>query len=227
VAWKKLAATDTQVTLTTDIGSGKLAGAMACYSAYAASPIAAIGTNTFRASSVTTCVGGAINTTADNQRILGLFSEKSSTASSVSQGNMTTRASLFGTGGGQISVTIMDEVRATAGVAGPRTATYNVASSVGYGLLLAILDGSLGLSSLPAGEVRPLTYNMNRLAGTQNLAAQGAANVWAGTVGLDLKGALNKKAGTSGLDTQGVLNLLAGSTGLGVDEASSLILEGF
>jgi hypothetical protein len=221
VAWKKLTATDTQVTLTTDLSTGKLAGAMACYNGFAADPIAAIGTNTFRASSVTTCVGGAINTTADNQRILGLFSEKSSTASSVSQGNMATRASLFGAGGGQISVTIMDEVRATAGVAGPRTATYNVASAVGYGLLLAIADGT-ALVQGPAGS--SFTANLNRLAGTVGLSAQGAANKWAGTTGLSLVGALNFKAGTKGVELQGVVNMLAGTVGLGLNAASSRIL---
>lgn len=90
----------------------------------------------------------------------------------------------------------------------------------------ALLDNVNGGQS--AGEVtkiRPLTYNMNRLAGTDGLAAQGAANVWAGTDGLSLVGALNVKNGTTGLALQGVLNALAGTEGLGVDAASSEITE--
>ena len=64
-----------------------------------------------------------------------------------------------------------------------------------------------------------LTDDLNRLAGTTHLAAQGAANVWAGTTHLDLVGALNVKAGTHGLELQGVLNSLAGTHGIGEDTA--------
>lgn len=89
----------------------------------------------------------------------------------------------------------------------------------------ATLIGPFG-SPAPSwdGSKRPLTANMNRLAGTWGLAAQGAANLWAGTNGLFLTGALNAKAGTSGLPLQAVLNQLAGTSGLGVDEASSRIV---
>lgn len=87
-------------------------------------------------------------------------------------------------------------------------------------------------SSVALQEVRPLTYSMNRLAGTLHLgvptlAAQGAANKWAGTTGLALVGALNTEAGnprTAWRDLQGVLNQLAGTTGLGIDAAASAIV---
>lgn len=58
-----------------------------------------------------------------------------------------------------------------------------------------------------------LQAELNRLAGTTGLDAQGAANVWAGTTGLDLVGALNAKAGTSGLGLNGVCSSLATALG--------------
>lgn len=57
-----------------------------------------------------------------------------------------------------------------------------------------------------------LAAELNRIAGTTNLDAQGAANVWAGTTNRDLVGALNAKAGTTGLELNGVLKLLTGTT---------------
>lgn len=82
---------------------------------------------------------------------------------------------------------------------------------------------------------RPLTYHLNRLAGTltndlPQLPAQGAANTWAGTSGLALVGALNfvyasRNAGKNfHYDIQGALNALAGTTGLGIDQAASEIV---
>lgn len=68
-----------------------------------------------------------------------------------------------------------------------------------------------------------LTHALNRLAGTANLDAQGAAQVWASAPGTDLVGCLNKKNGTVGVDLLGVLNALAGTTGLGVDAAAAAI----
>jgi hypothetical protein len=53
-----------------------------------------------------------------------------------------------------------------------------------------------------------LQKTLNRLAGTSNLDAQGAANVWAGTTGMDLVGALNTKAGVWGMEFNGVCQLL-------------------
>lgn len=69
-----------------------------------------------------------------------------------------------------------------------------------------------------------LQAELNRLAGTTGLDAQGAANVYAGTSGFDLVGALNVAAGTAHLELQGVLNALAGTTGLGPNAAASAIL---
>lgn len=54
-----------------------------------------------------------------------------------------------------------------------------------------------------------LVYELNRLAGTSNLEAAGAANVIAGTTGLELVGALNVRAGTTGLELNAVCRYLA------------------
>ncbi len=73
----------------------------------------------------------------------------------------------------------------------------------------------------------PLQWQLNRLAGTTGMDAQGAANVWAGTTGLDMVGALNYKAGITNRAEMkallGILNQLAGTTGLGQDAAAALI----
>ena len=73
----------------------------------------------------------------------------------------------------------------------------------------------------------PLQWQLNRLAGTTGMDAQGAANVWAGTTGLDLIGALNHKAGITNRAEMkallGILNQLAGTTGLGQDAAAAQI----
>lgn len=58
-----------------------------------------------------------------------------------------------------------------------------------------------------------LQADLNRLAGTTGLDAQGAANVWAGTTGRDLVGALNVVAGTVGVELNGVIKLLAATYG--------------
>ncbi len=63
---------------------------------------------------------------------------------------------------------------------------------------------------------------LNRLAGTTQLDAAGAANAWAGTTGLELLGALNAKAGTTGVGLGKTCNTLAGTTGL--DGAGALAL---
>lgn len=57
------------------------------------------------------------------------------------------------------------------------------------------------------------TAELNRLAGTTDLYAQGAANAWAGTTNIDLVGALNLKAGTVGVDINGVVKVLAAAWG--------------
>lgn len=58
-----------------------------------------------------------------------------------------------------------------------------------------------------------LVYELNRLAGTTGLSAQGAANVLAGTTQVDLVGALNTLAGTSNIELNGVLKRIAGLYG--------------
>ena len=70
-----------------------------------------------------------------------------------------------------------------------------------------------------------LRTELNRLAGTTNLDAQGAANTYAGTTGMDLVGALNVKAGialASRLELNGVASRLAGTTD--TEAASALAL---
>lgn len=54
-----------------------------------------------------------------------------------------------------------------------------------------------------------LTADLNRLADTQNLDAQGAANALAGTTNLDLVAAINHAAGTSNLELNGAVRALA------------------
>lgn len=54
-----------------------------------------------------------------------------------------------------------------------------------------------------------LQYELNRLAGTTDLNAQGAANRIAGTTHLDLVGALNRIAGTTHLDLNGAVKAVA------------------
>lgn len=66
-----------------------------------------------------------------------------------------------------------------------------------------------------------LTKDLNDLAGTNGLQAQGAANALAGTNGKALVGALNAAAGTDGLELQGVLGRLGGVPGVAPDGALS------
>lgn len=54
-----------------------------------------------------------------------------------------------------------------------------------------------------------LRTNLNRLAGTSDLDAQGAANAFAGTTQRDLVGALNAVIGTTGIELNGVIKRLA------------------
>ena len=69
-----------------------------------------------------------------------------------------------------------------------------------------------------------LTAELNRLAGTNGLDEQGAANAWAGTTGKATVGALNYKVSSSRTpnafkDIDGVCNELAGTTGLAAPAA--------
>lgn len=124
--------------------SFKCSGITSAYSSVdQGSPIAAVGTRGTRGSSSTDTVAGSVTTTAADQTVVGFFMEKSSTASSVTDPSGTTRRAVaFTTGGGAVSALTVDEVVASAGATGTRTAVYNVASGVGYGLLVAIEDGA-------------------------------------------------------------------------------------
>lgn len=84
----------------------------------------------------------SITTTAANQEILAIFSNRvsSMTSQSVPAG-MTARAVVMGSGGGATSSAIYSETRSSIGVTGDRTSTYDQASSKGYGILLALKEG--------------------------------------------------------------------------------------
>lgn len=71
-----------------------------------------------------------------------------------------------------------------------------------------------------------LHAEMNRLAGTTGLDAQGAAQIAANAPGADLIGALNRKNGSTGLDLLAVLNALAGTSHLDMNKAAASIPAG-
>lgn len=71
-----------------------------------------------------------------------------------------------------------------------------------------------------------LTSELNRLAGTTGLEAQGAAQAWSGQPGMELLGCLNAVNGTRGVGLLGVLNSLAGTVALGEDAAAAAITGG-
>lgn len=54
-----------------------------------------------------------------------------------------------------------------------------------------------------------LAYELNRLAGTENLDAAGAANAWGETDNLELVGAINHLAHTTNLELNGAIKALA------------------
>jgi hypothetical protein len=58
-----------------------------------------------------------------------------------------------------------------------------------------------------------LAYELNRLAGTTNLDAQGAANVLADTTQVELVKALNLIAGTVGLEFNGAVKAVSAHFG--------------
>jgi hypothetical protein len=109
-------------------------------------------------------------------------------------------------------------------------AVYATATNTGAGEGTATADRNYTVA-IPVvggdpGEVGdPLVKSLNRIAGTTDLDAAGAANAYAGTDGLDVVGALNVAAeNTDYRDLQGVLNQLAETDGLGVDGAAAAIL---
>ena len=58
-----------------------------------------------------------------------------------------------------------------------------------------------------------LAFHLNRLAGSEGLDAQGAANFWLGTTQIDLVRAINLLAHTNNLELNGALKVLAGVFG--------------
>ena len=70
-----------------------------------------------------------------------------------------------------------------------------------------------------------LQATLNYLAGTTDLASQGAANVLADTEQIDLVGAINTAAGTTGLEFNGAIKALAVLYGAneGLDSNSALL----
>jgi phosphodiesterase/alkaline phosphatase D-like protein len=152
--------------------SFKCSGITAAYSGVdQGSPIAAVGTRGTRGGSSTSTVAGSVTTTAADQRVVGFFMEKSSTASSVTDPSGTTRRAVaFTTGGGAVSSLVVDEEVASSGATGTRTAVYNVASSIGYGLLVAIADGAP-----TPGSVTHAWVGANTTDGFQVVAKLGSA----------------------------------------------------
>ena len=58
-----------------------------------------------------------------------------------------------------------------------------------------------------------LAYHLNRLAGSEGLDAQGAANFWLSNTQIDLVRAINLLAHTTNLELNGALKVLAGVFG--------------
>lgn len=93
----------------------------------------------------TTTTVGPVTTTAADQLAISVFCEKASTSTVIADPAGTERrVASIGTGGGAVSALVVDEVVPTAGTTGTRTATWDVASSNGYGIMLAVKDGTSG-----------------------------------------------------------------------------------
>lgn len=139
VWWRILQEGDTDPTVTITAAQ-KISGAIVTYTGHDPySPIAAVGTRGTRSSSSADVVAGSVTTTRNRERIVGFFCEKSSAATSVTlPASMTSRAQQYGSGGGATTVIVGDEVVDEAGESGTRTATYDISSGSGYGLLVAI-----------------------------------------------------------------------------------------
>ena len=133
----------------------KTSAALALYSGVNAAAPYLVGTSVTRPGSQATSDAGPVTTIDDDQTVVALYAEKSSTASSVTDPPGTTRrAAKFGAGGGGVSVLVVDRTLEAPGSSGVMTATYNVASNVGYGLAVALVDGpppETGLYQLSGG----------------------------------------------------------------------------
>lgn len=141
VAWQRLTASSSSPTVTLTGGTCKATQAIALYRGVSSTAAPIVGTSYSRPSSLATTAVPGVTTTEDGQTVVTCYLEKSSSASSATDPAGTTRRlGLWGSGGGQVSSLIVDAVRATAGATGTRTATYNVASTVGFGITLALAD---------------------------------------------------------------------------------------
>jgi hypothetical protein len=134
-----------------------------------ASPIAAVGTRGTRPGSQLTTDAGSVTTIAANQLVLGFFGEKSS-STTLAVSNMTVQASAFGS----VSVAVSSETVAAAGVTGTRTATYDVASTSGYGLLVAVSTATpAAVNSAPSGSAFNGTVSSSAMPGHPGLLPAG------------------------------------------------------
>lgn len=160
VAWQRLTATSKAPTAT-DGTTSKMAQAMLLLRGAATTAGPIVGGRYTRPVSAATTPGVGVTTTAANQRVVSLFMEKSSNSTTVaiSPTGPTERVKTFGTGGGQVSVYAVDEVKPAAGATGTRTATYDIASTVGYALSVAIPDEP----AAPTGS-RTLAYALDSSA---------------------------------------------------------------
>jgi hypothetical protein len=140
VAWQRLKSSSASPSIKLS-SVGKVTQVMLLYRGASRTSPPLMGTRYSRPSSLNTITSPGLITSAPDQRVVHVFMEKSTTASSVTTPFGTRRTSQFGTGGGQVSNTTVDEVVATAGATGQRVATYDIASTVGYGISLALLDG--------------------------------------------------------------------------------------
>lgn len=150
VWYRVLQAGDVAPTITYTVAS-KLAAATVLVAGYNAdSPISWLSSRWTRTpgSPVNTITAGTVTTTTSNQLVLGFFMERSSPASGIPSqlltppAGMTVLENRHCVGGGAPSVVAASELRVAAGATGTRTATYDLSSDSGYGLMLAVTPGS-------------------------------------------------------------------------------------
>lgn len=154
--WKYLDADEDDPTLTIQSGNPqKIVGLVATLLNYdSINPFAVIGAHATRPGTQTTIVAPSVTTTQANQLLLGFFAEKSSAATTVTVPGMVSEAEAFTTGSGEASCALFGQVIGTAGATGTRTATYNISSGSGYGILIAIKGGvQEGTGTVASGAV--------------------------------------------------------------------------
>lgn len=139
VAWRRMGAGAASPTVSIASPGCKVTQAMALYRGVSTTSPPVAGTRGTRAASGATTVSPGITTTEANEVVAHIFMEKSTSSTTISLAPVgaTQRLAAFGSGGGEVSVACYDEVIATAGATGTRTATYDVASTVGYAVSIA------------------------------------------------------------------------------------------